>query len=427
MFKGKRGEQLVNNWLKEAERVAQSAGWNETEKIKYFSDRLRSDAADWHSEYMERAQDKDDYEEWEKSLIKRFLTETEIENLKKQLSELKQTADQSTQTFVNRINQLYDIIHGKEIIIDFRTAAPEAKALAISLNKIRSEAKTKILLKGLLPKIEKVVWSRMDVNSSYEDVCDMAYAAETIVNRMEQNDDRSLKATIAGISAHEDEQDVEILRQKAKISKLEKQLATLNLNTKSMQDSDVAETPSVAVAEGYNRHRSPSGDRRRSRSENRIRFQQPYTRQHSADKNYSRSRGRENSDFRSRSASGNRYSQQPTGRRRDPTPPPPNYNNRSTERQQFRNPNNNIQRRNHYSNNYTQTRNQNTPYVRYPQERNSQFQNAENTGARPRNNSWYNDQPNQRTKRNIDCYACGKRGHYARECRSRPMQSQPQQ
>jgi hypothetical protein len=228
VFKGKRGEQLVNNWLKEAERVAQSAGWNATEKIKYFSDRLRSDAADWHAEYMERAQDKDDYEEWEKSLIKRFLTETEIENLRKQLSELKQTADQSTQTFINRINQLYDIIHRKEIIIDFRTASAEAKALVISLDKIRSEAKMKILLKGLLPKIEKVVWSRMDVNSSYEDVCDMAYAAETIVNRMEQNEDKSLKATIAGISAHEDEQDVEILRQKTKISKLEKQLATLN-------------------------------------------------------------------------------------------------------------------------------------------------------------------------------------------------------
>ena len=56
---------------------------------------MRNDAADWHSEYMERAQDKDDYEEWEKSLIKRFLTETEIENLKKQLSELKQTADKA--------------------------------------------------------------------------------------------------------------------------------------------------------------------------------------------------------------------------------------------------------------------------------------------------------------------------------------------
>jgi hypothetical protein len=60
VFKGKRGEHLANNWLKDAEIFAQSAGWNATEKIKYFSDRLRSDAADWHSEYMERSQDKDD-------------------------------------------------------------------------------------------------------------------------------------------------------------------------------------------------------------------------------------------------------------------------------------------------------------------------------------------------------------------------------
>ena len=80
------------------------------------------------------------------------------------------------------------------------------------------------------------------------------------------------------------------------------------------------------------------------------------------------------------------------------------------------NPRNNIPRRNYYNNNYNQTRNQNTPYDRYQQERSSQSQNAGKTGARPRSNSSYNNQPNQHTKRNIDCYACGKRGHYAREC-----------
>ena len=55
--------------------------------------------------------------------------------------------------------------------------------MAESLEKIRSEAKTKILLKGLLPKIEKVLWTRTDVNSSYDDVCDIAYAAEKKVKR----------------------------------------------------------------------------------------------------------------------------------------------------------------------------------------------------------------------------------------------------
>ena len=55
VFKVKRVEQLVNNWLKDVERVAQSAGWTPKDKIKYFSDRLRGDAADWHSDYLDRA------------------------------------------------------------------------------------------------------------------------------------------------------------------------------------------------------------------------------------------------------------------------------------------------------------------------------------------------------------------------------------
>ena len=41
IFKGKRGEQLVNNWLKDAERVAQSAGWEKKDKIKYFYSRSK--------------------------------------------------------------------------------------------------------------------------------------------------------------------------------------------------------------------------------------------------------------------------------------------------------------------------------------------------------------------------------------------------
>ncbi|EFX66137.1 hypothetical protein DAPPUDRAFT_116683 [Daphnia pulex] len=192
VYKGKRGDQLIHNWLKDAKRVAQSAGWNAKDKIKYFSDRLRGDAADWHSDYIDHAADKEDYDAWEKAIISRFLTETEIENLKKQLNELKQMPDQSTQTYVSRLNHLYDIIHGKEIVLDETIAPPEAVVLARSLRKIRGEAKQKILLKGLLPKIVQAVWTRINVNSHYEDVCEIVYAAETIVNRMEQNEEKNI-------------------------------------------------------------------------------------------------------------------------------------------------------------------------------------------------------------------------------------------
>ena len=87
-------ELLVNNWLKDAERVAQSAGWTHKDEIKYFSDRLRGDAADWHN--LDGAINKDDYDSWEKGLKNRFLTESEVEYLRKQLNELRQGPDQST-------------------------------------------------------------------------------------------------------------------------------------------------------------------------------------------------------------------------------------------------------------------------------------------------------------------------------------------
>jgi hypothetical protein len=423
VYKGKRGDQLINNWLKDAERVAQSAGWSAKDKIKYFSDRLRGDAADWHSEYIDHAADKEDYDAWEKALINRFLTETEIENLKKQLNELKQTTDQSTQTYVSRLNHLYDIIHGKEIVLDETIAPPEAIVLARSLRKIRGEAKQKILLKGLLPKIVQVVWTRIDVNSSYEDVCEIVYAAETIVNRMEQNEDKSLKATIAGISAHEGEQDIELQRQKNKLSKLEKQLAELNIDPTPQQETPAVVLPTVAITEAYNRHRSPSGDRRRSNSESRIRFQQPLHHRPSQDNNYSRERGRDNTYYRSRSPVGNRYQQTIDSRsRHDQTQPRHNFSSNQTDRNHYHRTNNDSFRRRFP---------ENTPYPRPRQfqdrtSNNPNYRQAPYTGTRPRTTGSYNSQRDNRTRREIECYACGKRGHYARECRTNPPETQQQ-
>ncbi len=78
-------------------------------------------------------------------------------NRKKKLNELKQTPDQSTQTFVSRLNHLYDIIHGKEVTLDEATAPPAAIELAKSLERknIRGEAKQMILLKVFYQKYYK--------------------------------------------------------------------------------------------------------------------------------------------------------------------------------------------------------------------------------------------------------------------------------
>jgi hypothetical protein len=149
---------------------------------------------------------------------------------------------------------------------------------------------------------------------------------------MEQNEDKSLKATIAGISAHEGEQDIELQRQKNKLSKLEKQLAELNIDPTPQQETPAVVLPTVAITEAYNRHRSPSGDRRRSNSESRIRFQQPLHHRPSQDNNYSRERGRDNTYYRSRSPVGNRYQQTIDSRsRHDQTQPRQNFSSNQTD------------------------------------------------------------------------------------------------
>ncbi|EFX67260.1 hypothetical protein DAPPUDRAFT_261919 [Daphnia pulex] len=199
-------------------------------------------------------------------------------------------------------------------------------------------------------------------------------------------------------------------------------MAVLKINPTTPQEAPEVALPTVAITEAYNRHRSPSGDRRRPNSESRIRFQQPPPRP-SQDTNYSRDRGRDNSYYRSRSPGDNRYHQTVDSRsRRDQTPPRPNFSNNQPDR-------NNFQRTN--SDSFRRRFPENTPYPRPRQfqdrtPNNFQYRQTPYTGTRPRTTGNYNNQRDYRTRRDIECYACGKRGHYARECRTNPPET-PQQ
>ena len=217
----------------------------------------------------------------------------------------------STQSFVTKINHLYEAIHGKPITAPVND---DTRLLHESLSKIRNEAKTNVLMSGLLPSIAKVVWQKLKATDSYDTACELAYEAETMVSRMEQNKRKSLKATIAGISAHEEQQDKELKRQQTELAKLKIKIENLTLSPNPSQETSEVDSPSIAVAEVYNRHRSPSGDRKRSLSEgreSRVRFEKP-ARRHSADRSFSQSRGRDNPFNRSRSPSTTRFDEKAT-------------------------------------------------------------------------------------------------------------------
>ena len=49
IFKRSSDEKLVTDWLREAERIANNNEWDDEQKLKFFPDRFKHEAADWHA------------------------------------------------------------------------------------------------------------------------------------------------------------------------------------------------------------------------------------------------------------------------------------------------------------------------------------------------------------------------------------------
>ena len=114
VFKGRPSDPPITTWLKEAEITAYLNEWDDEQKVRYFSDRLKDEAAEWLREYINNEGDLE-YNVWKDALIARFRNETDIE----------QDADDNNQT----------------------------DTLLKDVKRMRDDAKLKILFRGLLPKI----------------------------------------------------------------------------------------------------------------------------------------------------------------------------------------------------------------------------------------------------------------------------------
>ena len=180
IFKGSANNILVTDWLKEAERIAQNNQWDSEQKIRFFSDRLKNEAVDWHLEYMENLNTAPQYEDWKKEIVNRFCDASDLEKLKNKLLTLTQKPEQKTKAFINQLNTLYDTIYGKEKQPSIG-ASNEVLQLSEEIKKIHSDAKKKILIKGLLPKIKTELWPRMTKEGNYNEICELALTAENIL------------------------------------------------------------------------------------------------------------------------------------------------------------------------------------------------------------------------------------------------------
>jgi hypothetical protein len=89
-FKGKSTEKLITEWLKAAVHVARNNDWDEDQKLRFFSDRLKGEALEWHDEYVEEQDHLLNYTDWRKDIIERFRDSFDIATLKRKLQKLMQ-------------------------------------------------------------------------------------------------------------------------------------------------------------------------------------------------------------------------------------------------------------------------------------------------------------------------------------------------
>jgi hypothetical protein len=112
-FKGKSTDKLITEWLKAAEHVARNNDWDEDQRIRFFSDRLKGEALEWHDNYAEEQGNQLNYEDWRKDIIERFQDSFDLAALRKKLNTLRQRPEENCRAFVSRLNSLYDTIEGK--------------------------------------------------------------------------------------------------------------------------------------------------------------------------------------------------------------------------------------------------------------------------------------------------------------------------
>ena len=270
-FKGKSTDKLITEWLKAAEHVARNNNWDEDKKIRFFSDRLKGEALEWHDNYAEEQGNHLNYEDWRKDIIERFQDSFDLAALRKKLHTLKQKPEENCRAFVSRLNSRYDTIEGKVDKLDDNNKTDGEDHLLSKVRKMRNDVKIKILLQGLLPKIKSELYLRMPADfNDFEKLCEQLFISEQILQNKESNEDKELTAVIAGITHHEKQQDEELTQQKLEIGSLKQKLAELE-NFSKRRHSSQEQLAIVAAVDHYDSRQSSSLDRH-SRRDSRVQF-----------------------------------------------------------------------------------------------------------------------------------------------------------
>ena len=386
IFKGSPDDTDVKEWLREAERVARNNEWTDDQKLRFFSDRLKGDALEWHLTFTDEGQKT--YKDWSTKLIDRFRDTTDVERLKTKLQFLKQKTDQRMKAYIAKVDSLYDSIHGR-LEADPSGISQNELDIRKNLRDLRDGEKKKILTRGLLPKYKNELWMNMPEKPDYKSFTDALLKIELGITTKELNEEKTVNA-ITTDRTDSYQFDIE------KLIKEVERLKTCNELSQEARGKSEETIAAVGFQQGNNDRKYYFGDRK-DRTEN-----DRYSRDH-------RRSGPQNSSYKS-----DRFNPREFNR------------SRSRDRSFSRDKDNIRTRSSSRDRNWrskspgSQDGNSKRGYKNFRGQYNSQ-----NRKVTFKNNSFDNkdskDPTNEPPVKNklIDCYYCGKIGHISKECKKK--------
>ena len=169
-FSGYLHEPPVEEWLKEAERVARTAGWDGEMKIRFFGDRLRHMALAHHEDLLSKWV-APNFAQWKTAMLERFQDKSAADTYKRALELLQQKPTQRVQDFGSQIDEVYKKAYGASAAV---STDPDVTA-------IREDIKKRVLYKGLREIISNQMW--VSPSANYQQHLQKAIDVDEMLNR----------------------------------------------------------------------------------------------------------------------------------------------------------------------------------------------------------------------------------------------------
>ena len=189
-FSGKLKEKSILDWFKMAEKTAVTAGWDDSQKLRFFSSRLTKPASDFH-ETLVKEQKALVYSQWKKYLMEGFMDEIEKDQARSDLESLRQKPDQRIRDFAREIDDLYSKAYGV-------TISEATDDVAVQL---RDREKKKIFFTGMKEAVYKRLVLFVPKSKTFKEIVEASQEIEEQVTWEKLTPNREASASIVNALA----------------------------------------------------------------------------------------------------------------------------------------------------------------------------------------------------------------------------------